>query len=336
MSEGTTMAKIENLKTTNEGYELHCEYRNFPVTFVNALRRTLLSSIPTVIPTDIQILENTSQFPHEVIRHRVEMLPIGINPDDSSAIRDAKLELRMTIAKEDEGGVKLITTDDFVVESNRPKLIMKDRDFDKPILFMRLRPGETIHLKARLGLATENVHKVCDVGTYWVPDPERVKQGEKEWVESGKDVREFKNFYYQQCYSRYEDQTQSNFGRPNLFGMNLESYGGLSAKELLKYAIGVIRRNVQKYGKDALENITREKEENSYSVILDQGGNTIGALMQEVIYGDMNTEFVSYDIPHLLLPKMVLRFHTKKTPESILRTAIETIEEYCSLVEKDL
>ena len=336
MSEETTMAKIENLKTTNKGYDLHCEYRNFPITFVNALRRNLLSSIPTVVATDIQILENTSQFPHEVIKHRVEMLPIGVNPDDSSAIRDAKIELRMSVSKEDTSEIKIITTDDFVVESNRPKLIMKDRDFDKPILFMRLRRGESIHLKARLALATENVHRACDVGTYWVPDPERLKQGEKEWVESGKDVREFKNFYYQQCYSRYEDETRPNFGRPNLFGMDIESYGGLSAKELLKYALLVLRNNVQKYGKEAFNNIAREKEENSYSIGIDQGGNTIGALMQEVIYGDMNVEFVSYDIPHILLPKMVLRFYTKKTPETILRTAIETIEEYCSLVEKDL
>jgi DNA-directed RNA polymerase subunit L len=335
MSESTTMAKVENLKTTNKGFELYCEYRNFPVTFVNALRRVLLSSIPTVVATDIQILENTTQLPHEMIRHRVEMLPISVNPDDLSAIRDAKIELRMSVSK-NEKDTQLVTTDDFVVESNRPKLIMKDRDYDKPILFMRIRPGESIHLKARLALATENVHRSCDVGTWWVTDPERIKIAEKEWKEQGKDLREFHNFYYQQCYSRYEDETQPNFGRPNLFGMNLESFGGLTAKELLKYAITVLRKNLQTYSKAALENITREKEENCYSISLNQGGNTIGALVQEVMYGDMNVDFVSYDIPHLLLPKMVVRFYSKKTPESIVRTAMETIEEYCSLVEKAL
>jgi DNA-directed RNA polymerase alpha subunit len=332
MSEDTTMAKVENLTSSNKGYGLHCEYRNFPVTFVNALRRNLLSSIPTVVATDVQILENTTQFPHEMIRHRVEMLPINITPDDASAIRDAKIELRMKVDKGSD--MALVTTDDFVVESNRPKLLMKDRDFDTPVLFLRVHPGESIHLKARLALATENVHRVCDVSTYWAADPERLKIAEKEWKESGKDIREFQNFYHQQHYSRYEDQSQPNFGRPNLIGMNLESFGGLSAKELLRYAVSVLRTNLQKYGKAALENITREKEENSYLVSLEQGGNTIGALMQEVIYNDMNVDFVSYDIPHMLLPTMKLRFYTKKAPESILRTAIEAIEEYCSIVEK--
>jgi DNA-directed RNA polymerase subunit L len=59
-------------------------------------------------------------------------------------------------------------------------------------------------------------------------------------------------------------------------------------------------------------------------------------LMQEVIYSDSNVNFVSYDIPHPLKNTMVLRFNTKKTPESILKTAAEAIEEYCSVVEKGL
>lgn len=336
MSEDTTMAKIENLKTANRGFEVSCEYRNFPVSFVNSIRRTLLSSIPTVVAHDVQILENTTQIPHEMIRHRVEMLPISIAPDDASAIRDSTIELRMTMNKDSKDEVLLVTTDDFVVNSNRPNILMKDRDYDKPILFLRLHPGESIHLKARLMLKTENVHQACDVSTMWLPDPERVKEAEKQWVKDGKDIREFRNFYYQQHYSRYEDETLPNFGRPNRIGMNLESYGGLSAKDILKYAIAVLRKTMQSYAKEALENITREQEENSYRIKLKQGGNTIGAMLQEVLYADMNVDFVSYDIPHLLLPEMVIRFHTKKAPESILKTAFTAIEEYCSTVEKAL
>jgi len=31
------MASIENLKTSNRGFELSCEFVNFPISFVNAL-----------------------------------------------------------------------------------------------------------------------------------------------------------------------------------------------------------------------------------------------------------------------------------------------------------
>jgi DNA-directed RNA polymerase subunit L len=51
---------------------------------------------------------------------------------------------------------------------------------------------------------------------------------------------------------------------------------------------------------------------------------------------DKNVSFVAYDIPHPLRKTTVLRFHTDKTPESILKYANETIEEYCSEVEKVL
>jgi len=336
MSESTTMAKLENVKTSNRGYGLYCEYHNIPVSFVNSLRRILLSSLPTVVAYDVQIVENTTQFPHEMIRHRVEMLPINLSPDDSSAIRDSTLELKMMMPKDSKDRELLLTTDDFVVNSNRPNILMKDRDYDTPILFLRLRPGESIHLKARLMMKNEDVHQACDVATSWVPDPERVKEAEAQWVKDGKDVREFRNFYYQQHYSRYDDQSLPNFGRPNKIGMTLDSYGGLSAKDLLKYAIAVLRKIMQTYSKAALETITRDSEENSYRVRLSQGGHTIGTLLQEVLYGDMNVEFASYDIPHLLLPEMVMRLHTKKTPESVLRTAFEAIGEYCSTVEKGL
>jgi DNA-directed RNA polymerase subunit L len=118
--------------------------------------------------------------------------------------------------------------------------------------------------------------------------------------------------------------------------MTLESYGGISANDLLKYAVAVLRKNMQSYAKEALENISRDSEENSYTIKLNQGGHTIGALLQEVLYSDMNIEFASYDIPHPLTPEMVIRIHTKKTPESVLKTAFGTIEEYCSTVEKAL
>jgi DNA-directed RNA polymerase alpha subunit len=52
-----TMASIEKVKTSNRGFELSYELRNFPVTFVNAIRRLVLSSIPTVVIRDVQILD---------------------------------------------------------------------------------------------------------------------------------------------------------------------------------------------------------------------------------------------------------------------------------------
>ena len=61
MAEESKMAKIENLKVSKKGFELKFELHNFPVTFVNALRRIILNNIPTVVVQDVQILKNTTK-----------------------------------------------------------------------------------------------------------------------------------------------------------------------------------------------------------------------------------------------------------------------------------
>lgn len=328
------MPSIENLKTSNRGYELHCEYRNFPVSFVNALRRIVLSGVPTVVVRDVQILENTTQIPHEMLKHRVQMLPINITPDDVSAVRDAQIELRMVSDKDN----LLVTTNDFVVNSSRPKILLRDRDFDTPILFLRLRPGESVHIKASLSIEAQEktASQVCVGTTSWHVDKESqiYKDERKKWEER-KELAAFDNFYYQQAYSRDEVT-----GRPNWINMDIESIGVLSAKDILKYAVTILKNKIQTYVKESSEFVTREKEDNSFSIKYDfkvkEDCHTVGVLMQEVIYNDLNVDFVSYDMPHPLRSTMVLRMHTKKTPESILKTAVQTIEEYCSIVEKVL
>lgn len=323
------MATIENIRASNKGFELSCELKNFPVSFVNGIRRTLLGSIPTVVIRDVQILENTTQLPHEMLKHRVEMLPVNVLPTDASTIKDAKIELKVLPEKEKDT-IRTITTDDFVVESGREGLILKDRDFGTPHLFVRVRKGESIHVKARLSLEHEQVSQVCTATTGWHVDPELAAAARKEFVEQGNDPRIFDNSLVQRYYSRNEQ------GRPNWMDLSIESVGVISAKDLLKMAVQILRKKVDEYVKEALDNIQKEADEGTYNVTLEKGGHTIGYLMQEVIYSDSNVNFVAYDIPHPLRNTMVLRFNTSKKPESILKTAKDVIDEYCSVVENNL
>lgn len=323
------MATIENIRAANKGFELSCELKNFPVSFVNGLRRVLIGNLPTVVIRDVQILENTTQLPHEMLKHRVEMLPVNVNPTDAATIKDAKIELHILPEKEKEG-VRTITTDDFVVESGREGLLMKDRDIGEPLIFLRVRKGESVHIKARLSLENEQVSQVCTATTSWHVDPELAAAARKEFVEQGNDPRIFDNSLVQRYFSR------NDAGRPNWIDLSIESVGVLQSKDLLRMAVGVLRKQVNDYVKDALENIARESDEGTYNVTLEKGGHTIGYLMQEVIYSDSNVNFVSYDIPHPLKNTMVLRFNTSKKPESILKTAKDTIDEYCLVVENNL
>jgi DNA-directed RNA polymerase alpha subunit len=323
------MASIEKIKVSNRGFELGCELRNFPVSFVNGLRRILIGNIPTVVVRDVKILENTTQLPHEMLKHRMEMLPINVAPTDSTTIKDAKIKIRILPDTENDK-TRTITTDDFAVESINSNIIMNDRDLDTPLLFLRVRKGESVHIEARLALENEQVSQVCTVTSGWHIDPDLAKEARKAFAEAGNDVRIFDNSMIQRYYSRNDN------GRPNWFDFSVESVGVLKSKDILSMGVNILRKQVDTYIKEALDNIQRESDENTYSISLDQGGHTVGYLMQEVIYSDSNVNFVSYDILHPLKKTMVLRFNTTKKPESILNIAKDVIEEYCLVVEKGL
>jgi DNA-directed RNA polymerase subunit L len=303
---------------------LASEFRNFPVTFVNGVRRVMLSDIPTVVVRDVQILENTTQMPHEMLKHRTELLPIDVLHTDSTIIRDATLKLKIGETPED----RILTTDDFTIESGRDNLIMRDRDLKTPLLFLRLKKGEAVYLKAKL--AVEKASQVCTATMSYHVDPERAEKDKKKFVEEGGDPRVFDNFYIQKSYSIDE------IGRPNWIDVSVESVGVLAPKDIMKLAIAEIKQQVDSWMNNALEKITRESEKDVYNVKLEQGGHTVGALLQEVIYHSKDVNFVSYDIPHPMKSTMVLRWCGSKKPEDILKETQKTIHEYCEIVEKGL
>lgn len=322
------MAAIKSLKTANNGRDLTAELVYFPVGFVNGLRRIILSGIPTVVIRDVQILENTTQMPHEMMKHRMEMLPVNVSPDESAIIKDAKIELRIMDNKDS----KTVTTDDFTVESGREGVLMKDPEFGEPCLFVKIRPGEKVYITGRLAVETDGVSQVETATTAWHVDPDLAKEERKKWIEDHKEDKDapryFDNFQIQRCYSR-DDKN-----RPNWFDLQIKSVGVLKAREILSMAVQILKKRIHDYIAAALKNIRNEKDEGTYSVSLDIGGHTVGVLMQEVIYQD-DVQFVSYDIPHPLKPEMVLRFNTKKSPEKILENAKKTIDEYCSVIENN-
>jgi DNA-directed RNA polymerase subunit L len=303
---------------------LHSEFRNFPLTFVNGLRRVMLSEMPLVKLHDIQILDNTTQMPHEMLKHRLELLPIDVLHTDAHIIKDCSLQLKVHGVTENI----MVTTDDFEVTGGRDHLIMRDRDLKTPLLFLRMRKGETVHVKAKLGL--EKGSQVCTASMAYHVDPERAKIDKKKYVDDGGDARVFDSFYIQKSYSVDE------IGRPNWIDVSVETVGVLNPKDIVKLGVQEIKKQVDMWMISALEKITHESEKNVYNIKLEQGGHTIGALLQEVIYHSKDTNFVSYDIPHPLKPTMIVRWCSEKKPEEILKQTQKTIHEYCEIVEKGL
>jgi DNA-directed RNA polymerase subunit L len=309
---------MESSSISLKGNRIDVEFKNVPVAFVNGLRRILLSEIPTVVVRDVQIIDNSTKMIHEMLRHRVEMLPINVKPEEAAVIRDTKLELRfLPPATPDltrKGPVK-ITSDDFVVDGPRPDIILKDRDLGKPLFFMNLQPSESIHVKASLAVETKGASQVC-VSTFRNHiDPEKAKLDKDTYVAVAGDdevlraerAKIFDNYEIQRSFSVNDE------GRPYWFDFTVESIGVIPAKDLLKRAAAVFKKKIE----DWCNNPILREEGDWYSVETEDEGHTVGALAQILIY-NQKVNYVSYRIVHPLLPKMIVRFNTKTEPEKVI------------------
>jgi DNA-directed RNA polymerase alpha subunit len=316
---------MENIKTSLNGFRLDGELKNVPVSFVNALRRILLAEIPTVVVSNIEILENTSSMTHEMVRHRTEMLPINVRADEVAVVRDTKLELRVVADKEP----REVTTDDFVASGPRGDILLKDRDLQTPLLFMVLKPGESIHIKANLIIQSIKTSQVC-ISTFRNHiDPDVAKVDMDTFVaQTGGDPKEasriFNAFHIQRSFHRNKET-----GRPDWFDLTVESIGVTSARDLLRKAVEILQEKISEFAKLP---VLRE-EEGWYRVEVPGETHTLGALVQEVVYLSNTTEFVSMDIGHPLVPKLVIRFYTKaNSPETVVERFQKEASSLCENV----
>jgi DNA-directed RNA polymerase subunit L len=319
---------MENIRYSLNGMRMDFEIRNVPIGFVNALRRILLAEIPAVTITNVKILENTTQLTHEMLRHRVEMLPINVKPEEADVVRDTKLELRFSASPE----AREITSRDFVVTGPRDDVILKDRDLGTDLYFMKLGPNESLHIKANLGMdlggavgsqvcvatfrnhvdpdqavadrdlfLTEAINKLPEEMRETLSDQEinRLRQ------EAG---RVFDNFYVQRSFHKGED------GRADWFDFTIESIGTVPAVDLLKKAVEVLQAKILEWVR-----LPILREEAGWFRLEQEGETfTIGQLVQEMIYKSGIADFVSRDIGHPLTPKLVVRFHTPAQPETVV------------------
>ena len=313
------------------GYRLDAELKNVPVAFVNGLRRILLSEIPTVVVSNIQILENTTSMTHEMIRHRVEMLPVNVRADEVAVIRDTQLELRTAAEKEP----REVTTDDFAAVGPRGEILLRDRDLDTPLLFIYLKPGESIHIKATLSVLATKGSQVC-VSTFKNHiDPDVAKIDRDTFVSQAGDdpvaqreaAQLFDSFHIQRSFHRNKE------GRPDWFDLSVESIGISPAVDLLKKAVEVYQEKINEFAKIP---VLRE-EEGWFRMEVPGESHTLGALVQEVLYLSQLTEFVSADIGHPLVPMLVIRFNTEtSTPEAVVDYFHKQASSLCENVLKSV
>ena len=208
--------RIENLKETDE--ILTFTISGVDVSYVNAIRRTILSDIPIVCfkttpyeENKANILVNTTRLNNEILKQRLSCIPVCIK-DMEIPIKNYMLELDV---ENKTDTIMYVTTKDFKIKNITTDTYLEEGDLRKIfptyvpptgkgeyfIDFVRLRPklseempGEKIKLTCALSIGTArddgafNVTGTCSYGC--TPDDakivEELAKRKQKWADDGK------------------------------------------------------------------------------------------------------------------------------------------------------
>ncbi len=285
--------------------------QNINVSLANAIRRTILTDIPTAVvvtapyeKNQADIKKNTSRLNNEILKHRLSSIPIHIN-DKSIDLS----KLMIVIHKKNEDNtminvttkdfkIKNIETDKYLPQSNVNKIFPPDPLTKYHILFTRLRPkisdeipGEEIFIEAKMSIGTaaqDGTFNVVSTGSYsFTPDliNQRtiLQKLEKEWKKSGltEDEIDFEKENW-----RLLDGKRIYI--KNSFDFIIETIGVFSNKYIVKQACLIIARKLEAIGKSVDAQTIEIKEgitaSPTFDIVLQNEDYTIGKSIEYALH----------------------------------------------------
>tara|TARA_B100001093_G_C26817439_1_gene1010386 strand:- start:270 stop:1412 length:1143 start_codon:yes stop_codon:yes gene_type:complete len=321
--------------------------RNINVSYANAIRRVILSDIPTVVfktfpysENKVNITKNTTRLNNEITKQRISCIPIHIT-DTTFPIQDHVVELDVT---NKSGAVRFVTTKDFRIKNIKndrylseaatqkifpPDPITKDR-----IIITRLRPqtssgeGESIKLSAGLDISTAkenssfNVACTCSFGASMDPitassawaehEPTLIKSmSASEWEEQRDTAK--------QDWMLLQGR---RFVLENSFDFIIESVGVFTNTNIVYRAADVMIKKLERFIRVIQEtpdiiNKAVTTIDNSYDIKLVGEDYTLGKAIEFTLYNkhyksgleqsDQSVTYCGFNKPHPHIDESLLR-----------------------------
>jgi DNA-directed RNA polymerase subunit L len=316
-------SKISNLK--EEDGRMTFAISNIDVSYVNAIRRTILSDIPIVVfkttpyeENNATIIVNTSRLNNEIIKQRLSCIPIHMDylDMDKQSIDNYLLELdvenktdtTMFVTTKDFRILNTLTNkylDESEVKKIFPPFIPPNGSGEYYIDFLRLRPkisdeipGERIKLSCKFSAGTArmdsmfNVTGTCAYGC--TPDFEKMEEQveirKQKWKDEGKKEDEIK--FEAANWKLLEGM---RYVIKNSFDFVIESVGIYSNEQIIIESCKIIQRNLYELKhiieSDEIE-IKRSDNilDNCYDITLVNEDYTIGNMLNFELYKIFYTE----------------------------------------------
>jgi len=292
-------------KKEDDNNTLHFTLSGVNVSIANAVRRTILSDIETVVfktspysENLANFIVNTSRINNEILKQRLSCIPIYLKKEEIENIDDYLLEVNVENLTDDS--IIYVTTKDFIIKRKEETLSSKEifRPWVSPdqvehyIEFARLRPkisdsipGEKIHFTCKLSYGTSkesamyNCVSACSYG-YTIDkktQDEEIEKKRVEWKKNELNVEfETKNWLL------LEGQ---RIVLENSFDFNIQSIGVFTNSEIVNKACDniIMRLALVLKSIESNDHLIIEAENtmnNSYDIILENEDYTIGKVIE--------------------------------------------------------
>ena len=155
----TASPSVDILERADE--KIVIKFKNVPRQYINAIRRTSISEVPTLAIDDVVILENSSVMHDEAIAHRLGLIPLLTNLDRfvmphecdcKSTLGCSKCRVLLVLDSEANEKTKVVMSGELVSEDELIKPVSKD------IPIITLAPGQKLKFEAyaRLGIGRDH------------------------------------------------------------------------------------------------------------------------------------------------------------------------------------
>ena len=302
----------------NEIY--HFTLKDINVSLANALRRIILSEIPTVVfYTEIYqdnqciIEENTSRLHNEIIKQRLSCIPIH---SKDTRMLPGKYYLEVNVSNETDN-IIYVTTEDFQIkpkevvegeggtaapplsEEEVRKIFPKNSITQSYIDFVRLRPrisdtipGESLKLKCEFSVSSAKVSSTFNVVSKCAyantPDPAKKKEV---WDAHEAALRESdvpkEDIEFQKKNFNMLD-AQRHFV-PDSFDFVVQSVGVYENREIVKKGCIILQNKfVELINNIDADNVTivisETTMDNCYDIVLENEDYTVGKVLEYILY----------------------------------------------------
>jgi DNA-directed RNA polymerase alpha subunit len=301
--------KVTNIGENNELYTFTLS--NVNVSFANAIRRTILSDIPTLgfytetfENNDCNISINTCRLHNEIIKQRLSCIPVH---EKDLKIFPGKYVLELDIQNNTEN-MRIVTTEDFRIREKNTGEYIADEEVHSVfppcmktnmyIDFIRLRPkigemipGEQIKLTSEFSVHTakeNSVYNIVSICTYQ-NTPDRAKQTtfwESQVDSLSKTLSEADIAFRRKNFESLDSQ---RIFVPDSFDFTIQTIGVYDNREIVSMACSILINTF----KDMIENIesntipintSETTMENCFDVILEKMDYTIGKILEAFLF----------------------------------------------------